>query len=127
MKVDFYMAEAAAHEAAQHLENERDANKLKAARTPFVWLSASDIDSAINDEVLVAGDDDIWELRSIDSKVTDQQVDVNLAAVDYGVVKGDQAASLKLSETKVYFFKLFGKANREGRKKIIEIGYKKRY
>jgi hypothetical protein len=128
IKMDFYKAEAAAHEAAQRLENEHDANKLKAARTPFVWLSASDIDPQTEQESLLEGGDE-WKHKSAESKLSgiDPQVTVEMAALDYGVVKGDQGASLKLSETRVYFYKLVGKSTRDNREKMIEIGYKKRY
>lgn len=129
IKMDFYKAEAAAHEAAQRLENENDANKLKAARTPFVWLSASELDPTTNDEVLLGGKDEEWDNKSSDSKLAniDPQVDVDMAAVDYGVVKGEKASSLKMSESNVYFYRLIGRVTREERKKLIEIGYKKRY
>jgi hypothetical protein len=127
MKMDFYKAEAAAHEMAQRLENEHDANKLKAARTPFVWLSASDVDPKTEKERLLEGGDE-WKAKSAASKLSvDPQATVEMAALDYGVVKGGEAASLKLSETRVYFFKLIGRTTRDKREKMIEIGYKKRY
>lgn len=128
MKMDFYKAEAAAHEAAQRLENEHNADKLKAARTPFVWLSLSDVDSQTKEETLLGGGD-TWEYKSAGSELSgiDPRATVEMAALDYGVVKGGSGASLKLSETRVYFFKLIGRVTRDNREKMIEIGYKKRY
>lgn len=123
-KMLFYSAEAAAHEAAQRLENERDENRLKAARTPYVWLS-----EAGNAETLLKGGDSHWtETVSEASKLSGaNNVTAALAALDYGVVKGEQGNSLRLTETRVYFYKLLGRAVRDNQKKIIEIGYKKRY
>jgi Tfp pilus assembly protein PilX len=123
-KMLFYSAEASAHEAAQRLENERDENKLKASRTPFVWLSDES-----NTETLLDGGDVNWtDTVSDTSKISGANgVNAEMAALDYGVVKGDQGNSLKVTETRVYFYKLLGRSIYNSREKIIEIGYKKRY
>ncbi|CAK8721919.1 PilX N-terminal [Candidatus Electrothrix aarhusensis] len=122
MKMDFYNAEAAAHEMAQRLENEENPNNLKAARTSFPWLSTS----AAEEKLLKGGDE--WENKSDESQLSkESQATVEMAALDYGVVKGEKGGSLKSSETRVYFFKLIGRATRDKREKMIEIGYKKRY
>jgi hypothetical protein len=128
LKMDFYKREAAAHEMAQLLENEENPEKLKAARTSFVWLSASDIDAQTEKEKLLEGGE-AWKYKSAHSELsdTDAHVDVDMAALDYGVVKGDKGTSLKLSESRVYFYKLIGKTTRGGQEKMIELGYKKRY
>ena len=128
LKMDFYKAEAAAHEMAQRLENEENGDKLKAARTPYPWLSSSDVDTQTEEEKLLAGGEE-WEHKSAESELSDvdPHVDVEMAALDYGPVGGDKATSLKMSESRVYFFKLIGKTARGEREKMIEIGYKKRY
>lgn len=127
LKMDFYKAESAAHEMAQRLENEDNSERLKAARTPFVWLSASDIDPQTKKEKLLDGGN--WQHKSSESVLAgvDPHVSVEMAALDYGVVKGEKGTSLKISESRVYFYKLIGKTTRDGREKMIELGYKKRY
>jgi Tfp pilus assembly protein PilX len=125
-KMLFYNAESAAHEAAQRLQNERDENKLKAARTPFVWLS----EEAKTHDLLAGGDTNWSNTLSEQSKISNANalnITTQLAALDYGVVKGEQGTSLKMTETRVYFYKLLGRAVRNSREKIVEIGYKKRY
>jgi len=128
-KMLFYNAESAAHEAAQRLQNERDENKLKAARTPFVWLSEE-----TKTQALLAGGDSNWNSSVAEnSKISGANANTTteLAALDYGVVKGEQGSSLKITESRVYFYKLLGRAvhsdPHNSREKIIEIGYKKRY
>ncbi|XOF32938.1 MAG: PilX N-terminal domain-containing pilus assembly protein [Candidatus Electrothrix sp. YB6] len=132
-KMLFYKAEAAVNESGQRLENEKDPEKLKAKR-PMApkWLSEPDIM-----EKLMERDEDVWKGRESEiwkgreSEIID---DVEMAALDYGVVKGDEASSLGMGKAgNLYFFKLIGKADYDdpmtGRtiSKMIETGYRKRY
>jgi Tfp pilus assembly protein PilX len=133
-KILFYDAESAAHEAAQRLKNEKDRDALKADRPSEDKLVVdkslepillTDVQAQLADQL------EAWEQRGQVSVLGGQNIGTEMAALDYGVVKGGLGSSLKITDSKVYFFKILGRAvlaeSGDLRDKMIEIGYKKRY
>ena len=117
----FYNAEAAAYEGAQRLENENDPDNLKAERTALKWLfTLGARNSLLNDSTK-------WQENGLVSGMTDNSSSVDIAGLDYGVIKGEKGSSLKMTSSSVYGFQLLGHSTLANGKKIIEIGYKKRY
>ena len=117
----FYEAEAAAYEGAQRLENEDDRDNLKAARTQHLWLmGASAKDDFIDDNTK-------WEDDDLTSGMTHDDSSVSIVAIDQGVLKGEEASSLKMTSPSVYGFQLLGHSKQNSSEKTIEIGYKKKY
>ncbi len=144
-KILFYDAESAAHEAAQRLRNEKDHDALKADRpsendlvvaryvdTPSGKLDVEDgLLSDEQTEIALEKKEEAVKLAQ-DSVLAQHNITTQMIALDYGAVKGDLGSSLKMTESKVYFFKLVGRALLAkdigyDRDKMIEIGYKKRY
>ncbi len=118
----FYLAEAASYEGAQRLENEPDPDNMKAPRTSFRWLFGSEK----RDDLL--DNDDEWDNNDgLDSGLTGGDSIVRLTGLDFGVIKGGKGSSLKMTSTSVYGFALMGRSEMRNSKKIIEVGYKKRY
>ncbi len=108
-KENFYLAEGAAMEAAQRVENDTPAN-LKNR----VW-------DYLNDAVDFS-DPGQW---------TDQQSDLSsdinatYAAADMGIAQG---SSLDMSnETQLHCFKIFGRHVSQGYEELIEIEYRRRF
>lgn len=117
----FYSSEGAALEAAQRLENEKVSDNLKAARTAHLWLLTGPAK-----DVLLTKDSE-WDDSVLDSGMTESETEVRLAAFDMGVVKGEKAGSLKMTESRLYLFGVIGHSEKNNGEKMIEIGYRKRY
>jgi Tfp pilus assembly protein PilX len=117
----FYDAESAAYEGAQRLENETDTDNLKAARSRHHWLfMMSEKNSLVTDKTQ-------WNNNKLLSGMSTTDSSVKIAAFDGGVVKGDKAGSLKMTSSSVFEYKLLGYSEIGTGRKMIEIGYKKRY
>ena len=135
-KILFYDAESAAFETAQRLENEKEHDALKADRPSEEKLV---INRSVEDILLTTLTADeveqlqAWQDNSQQAVLTQENITTDMVALDYGPVKGSLGSSLKMTESKVYFFKLIGRAVLNNvvlgvqRDKMIEIGYRKRY
>jgi len=121
----FYEAEAAAFEAAQRLENESVADFLLAARTRYTWLRSSGERSVF----LASDSDDQWNdpALQLTAQVPTGGSTVRLAAFDYGVVKGTSGSSIKVTASSVHEYRILGRAEAGNTRKLVEIGYRKRF
>jgi Tfp pilus assembly protein PilX len=124
-KRNFYLAEAAAMECAQTLENETNRNLLMPNGQP--WLKDTTVDMA----QLVPNwktDFSNWTINSLASlnMASDANTQIRFAAVARGVAPG---SSLDMtSQTQLYAFSTYGLYDsvRAGQS-FIEIGYRKRF
>ena len=112
MARNFYLAEAAAMEAAQRIENTAEAT-LRARSD--AWVNAGTV--AMGDPGTTAWGDSNSAVSVIDN-VT------RYAAVDRGVAGG---SSLVLSETNLHTYSVFGRYQGNFGESFIELGYKKRF
>jgi len=122
-KQNFYNAEAAAMECAQRLENNNDKDTLIPVRSDYSWLfnkpaSTSSVFSNVNEPFTAASDP--WQVSTMDN-------DLQFGAIANGKVKGKSASSLNMSSSSVYGFSLYGQATKGNGRKVIEIGYRKRF
>jgi len=118
-KRNFYKAESATFEAAQLLENEQETEELRPTLTSKTWLKSDNVDYTVPTN---------WvSTNNLVSGIDDATGDLRLAAVGLGVVKGNKGASLSMSGTTVYDFRLYGRSQEANGMSMIEIGYKKRF
>ena len=156
-KILFYSAEGAAHEAAQLMDRalKPQINLIgtldKDTSSEFHWVIGVTVELDQmqklydkNESILNALiDGEYWEdeenekskdiinwqnartaILSKDKGGTDLSTDARYLAIDYGPGSGDSA---QMYTEKLYTYKILGRADRDERKKIVEIGFKRRF
>jgi Tfp pilus assembly protein PilX len=128
-----YFAEASVYEAAQRIElSPEPAIQLSPETTEYDWLNDDTVEfssaGAWQDFGLASGHiNDNCDVSVIDPTQTgssNQKPSVFFAVVNKGIRPG---SSLDIGATRVYEFRVFGKAEWQGGLSIVEIGYLKRF
>lgn len=116
----FYDAESAAYEGAQRVANETDSDHLKPGRSRHKWLIST------QDKYDYVNNASKWNNNQIRSGMSTTENLAGVVALGSGVIKGDKAASIKMTNSTVYGFQILGNSQHGKGSKTIEIGFKKR-
>ncbi len=124
-----YIAESAAMEAAQKLDNETSPDNLKAKRTTLKWLFVEKDKGGTDTKDELITNPSKWDdpKNRLASGMGAADGTAKLAAVDLGPVKGQSSLDMADESNKMYGFAVLGHSSKYNGEKTVEIGYRKRY